>query len=66
MTFGEKAADLAGLAGAILGWRPNDFWNATPRELETALMAGAAKPDEIMGRAEMDRLAKLFPDNRDM
>ena len=65
MSFGEKAAELAGYASALLGWRPCDFWGATPCELETALGAGVTKPDELMGRAEMDRLAGLFPDKRD-
>ena len=61
--FGEKAAELAGFASALLGWRPAEFWDSTPCELEVALGAGGAEGAQ-MDRAEMDRLAQLFPDNR--
>src|SRR5436189_250567 len=42
--FVSAAAKLAGLAGALLGWRPDEFWNATPAELATviAALAGAS------------------------
>ena len=33
------AARLAGLAGAVLGWRPGEFWDATPAELAALLKA---------------------------
>jgi Phage tail assembly chaperone protein, TAC len=60
--FGEGAARLAGLAGALLGWRPTEFWGATPAELATILTAltppdeGAADGNTIM------RLKEVFPD----
>ena len=61
--FGEKAAELAGFASALLGWRPQEFWSSTPTELETAFgVAGGSSPH--MERADMERLARLFPDNR--
>ena len=37
--FSESAAKLAGLAGALLGWRPDEFWRATPAELGVVLEA---------------------------
>jgi hypothetical protein len=40
--FADRAARLAGLAGALLGWRPDEFWRATPAELEAVLAAFAA------------------------
>lgn len=40
MTFAERAAWLAGLAARALGWRPDEFWAATPAELALALGAG--------------------------
>lgn len=35
--FGPGAARLAGLAGRLLGWRPDEFWHATPAELAAIL-----------------------------
>lgn len=35
--FGDAALRLAGLAAQALGWRPAEFWAATPAELVTAL-----------------------------
>ena len=29
------ARRLAGAAAQLLGWRPDDFWDATPAELAT-------------------------------
>jgi len=61
--FSEAAARLAGYAGALLGWRPDEFWRATPAELAAVLGAlnggGAAPP---MTRAELARLEERFPD----
>lgn len=44
MTFAASAARLAGLAARALGWRPDEFWAATPAEL--ALSLGTPDPDE--------------------
>ena len=43
--FGESACRLAGAAALLLGWRPEDFWNATPAELATALRMFEASID---------------------
>lgn len=65
MSFTEDARRLAGQAGLLLGWRPDEFWRATPDELETALGAlaaampeGATPPD----RATLARLKEMHPD----
>ena len=65
MSFAEIARRLAGQAGLLLGWRPDDFWCATPDELGDALgalaammPAGAAPPD----RTTIDRLKEMHPD----
>ena len=44
MTFAASAVRLAGLAARALGWRPTEFWAATPAEL--ALSLGAEEPAE--------------------
>lgn len=41
--FGDAALHWAGLAAQALGWRPAEFWAATPTELATAL----APPDDL-------------------
>jgi uncharacterized phage protein (TIGR02216 family) len=61
--FSEAAARLAGMAGALLGWRPDEFWRATPAELAAVLAAltgdaGAAP----LSRDELARLKERFPD----
>ena len=62
--FATTAARLAGLAGAIVGWRPDEFWRATPAELETVLAAFAtptaaeAPPDAAM----LAQLQEQYPD----
>ena len=59
--FGEAAARLCGAAAMMLGWRPEEFWNATPAELALAL-----QPPEISFDAPdaetIVRLKRLFPD----
>ena len=63
-SFTLHATRLAGLAAVLLGWRPDEFWRATPEELASVLAAlrgngdGSAAPDA-------DTLARLkarFPD----
>lgn len=64
MSFGERAAELAGMAATLLGWRPDEFWNATPDELATAL--GINRQQEVaVDAAELARLQALFPDKRE-
>lgn len=53
-SFGPVAARLAGLAGRALGWRPSEFWGATPAEL-AAILAPPETPAGL-GRADLDRL----------
>lgn len=65
MSFAQGSRRLAGQAGLLLGWRPDEFWRATPDELETALGAlaammpeGAAPPDATT----LARLKEMHPD----
>jgi len=52
--FAPGAARLAGLVPRLLGWNPEDFWNATPAELAAIL---APPPDgEPLARAELETL----------
>lgn len=60
--FSESAAWLAGLAGALIGWRPDEFWRSTPAELAAVL--GAMMPEaEASGSSDdLARLMGMFPD----
>jgi uncharacterized phage protein (TIGR02216 family) len=60
--FAESAARLAGLAGALLGWRPDEFWRATPAELAAVLTALAPPAEPGLSAADLARLIERFPD----
>jgi uncharacterized phage protein (TIGR02216 family) len=62
MRFAESAARLAGLAGALLGWRPEEFWKATPAEMAAVLQAMAPQGPESASGADLARLMEMFPD----
>ncbi len=54
-SFGPGAARLAGLAGQLLGWRPTEFWTATPAEL--AVILSPAGPEAgPLSRTDLNRL----------
>ena len=59
MKFGERSAALAGLAARLLGWRPEEFWAATPAELAAALHDETA---EAVAGDELAQLMARFPD----
>lgn len=60
--FSESAGRLAGIAGALLGWRPDEFWRATPAELAAVLEALVPAAAEAPDRDELARLMAMFPD----
>jgi hypothetical protein len=64
-SFAETAARLAGMAGALAGWRPDEFWRATPAELEAVLMALAGPALDTAqppAAATIAALKEQFPD----
>jgi hypothetical protein len=53
------------MAGALAGWRPDEFWRATPAELEAVLMALAGPALDIAqppAAATIAALKEQFPD----
>jgi hypothetical protein len=62
--FAAGAARLAGLAGALLGWRPDEFWRATPGELAAVLaaLAGGDGGGASVVADDLARLKEMFPD----
>ena len=61
-SFTASAARLAGLAGALLGWRADEFWRSTPAELGAVLRAIAGDGQPPPSRADLARLMERFPD----
>ena len=59
--FSDEAARLAGMAGVLFGWRPEEFWNATPAEL-AAVVTALAGDDAGAAPADLARLMEMFPD----
>jgi hypothetical protein len=60
--FSQGAARLAGSIPRLLGWRPGDFWDATPAELAAIVSAGATDEGEPLSRAELDRMLERESD----
>ena len=54
--FGVGAQRLAGLAGRVLGWRPGEFWGATPAELATILMPLEPAALPPLGRTDLEMM----------
>ncbi|HYN45755.1 MAG TPA: phage tail assembly chaperone [Allosphingosinicella sp.] len=50
------------MAGALLGWRPDEFWAATPAELAAVLTALAGDDRPAGSVADLARLKEMFPD----
>lgn len=53
--FGPAALHAFGLAARVLGWRPHEFWAATPAELAAALDP-PLPPGEGMDSAALTRM----------
>lgn len=58
--FGDAAARLCAIAGQLLGWRPGEFWNATPAELVLAM--NVAPSADAPDAKTIEALRRRFPD----
>lgn len=58
----ERAGRLAGLAGVLIGWRPQDFWRATPAELAAVLGAMEPESEGAISAKDIADLMERFPD----
>jgi uncharacterized phage protein (TIGR02216 family) len=63
--FTRTATRLAGLTGALLGWRPDEFWQATPAELATIIDALTQRTPltEPPSQASIKALMEMYPDD---
>ncbi len=56
MTFAASAQRLAGQVPRLLGWRPSEFWAATPAELAAIFAAETPGSDAALTRTELNAL----------
>ena len=64
--FGAGARRLAGLAARLLGWRPTEFWAATPAELAAAILVEPVGTSAVpLKRDEMARLMAALTERND-
>ena len=61
--FADAARRAARVAAALLGWRPDEFWAATPEDLRTALGLDDAGDDAPATGVMLARLMEAFPDD---
>jgi len=55
--FSESAARLFGQCALMMGWRPDEFWTATPAEVASIFAAYTAPQDAArISRDELNRL----------
>lgn len=62
MMFAHSATQLCGQCALLLGWRPDEFWKATPAELACILEAMTAQSAMPPDAAALKYLMELFPD----
>jgi hypothetical protein len=54
--FSDGAARLSGQIPRLFGWRPADFWEATPAEVAAILTAFEPGEAEPLSRNELEQL----------
>ena len=60
---GPAAVMLAGVTARVLGWRPDDFWAATPADVAAVLAAWRdGEAGEGMSRAGLAAMMEKCPD----
>lgn len=60
--FADAARVLAGMAARLLGWRPQEFWQATPEELAASLTLPVGPVAVPPSADTIESLRTLFPD----
>ena len=62
--FAESASTLCRASARLLGWRPAEFWAATPAELACILAPDPKDPDQTapLDRAGLNTLMERNPD----
>lgn len=61
--LGAAAVTLAGVMARVAGWRPDEFWAATPADVAAVLGAwGADAPEQGVARTTMAAMMEAYPD----
>lgn len=55
-TFADTARRLSGTAARVLGWRPGEFWAATPAELAAVFEPPGGEAAAALSRSELNAL----------
>lgn len=67
-TVAAVAVRLVGVMARVAGWRPDEFWAATPADA-AAVLAGWREADEEdaapLDRAALTAMMEAYPDGRD-
>lgn len=62
MTFSDSAMQLCGHTALLLGWRPAEFWEATPAELGCVLSRFGGQSEPPPDSGDIQKLMMQFPD----
>ena len=60
--FGLAAVALAGMMARALGWRPDEFWAATPADVAAVLGSWREGDAAAVDRAGLTAMMEQFPD----
>jgi uncharacterized phage protein (TIGR02216 family) len=60
--WADGAVILCGHCALLLGWRPAEFWNATPAELACILNAMKPHAETPPDPTDLQELMEKFPD----
>lgn len=61
--LGSAAVTLAGVMARVAGWRPDEFWAATPADVRAALAGWVpGDGDTGIGGAALAAMMERFPD----
>jgi uncharacterized phage protein (TIGR02216 family) len=65
--FSDSTRKLSGTVCGILGWTPEQFWNATPAELAVIFsvfseIAPGHQNQAPLGTQQLEKLKETFPD----
>jgi uncharacterized phage protein (TIGR02216 family) len=63
MNFTDVAVKLCGHSAVLLGWKPGEFWQATPAELGCVLSAVTGQNEAPPDSADIQMLMNKFPDS---
>jgi len=61
-SFRDQIPPLVALAAQYLGWRPSEFWSATPEELRLALSDPARDAGQPLTMAELQHMLERESD----